>query len=137
MEEGLQTCPAVYGEIAQAGATASARLSVAGHPAPLIVRASGTVEPTAAHGTMLGAFADPAFNTCAVALAPGDAIGVYSDGILDCDVGGTHVDEELVARWLAGPADAGAQALVGRVGRVLRGAEMRDDVAIMALRFAP
>lgn len=137
MEEGMQTCTAVYGEIAQAGATASARLSVAGHPAPLIVRADGTVEPTAAHGTMLGAFADPAFNTCAVALAPGDSIVVYSDGILDCDVGGTRVDEELVARWLAGPADAGAHALVGRVGRALRGAEMRDDVAIMALRFAP
>jgi sigma-B regulation protein RsbU (phosphoserine phosphatase) len=137
MEEGMQTCTAVYGEIAQAGGAASARLSVAGHPAPLIVRADGTVEVTRAHGTMLGAFADPAFNTCAVALTRGDAIVVYSDGILDCDVGGTRVDEERVAAWLVGPPQAGAQALVDRLGRALRGAERRDDVAIMALRFAP
>jgi sigma-B regulation protein RsbU (phosphoserine phosphatase) len=137
MEEGMQTCTAVYGEIVQADGAASARLSVAGHPAPLVVRAGGTVEPTTAHGTMLGAFADPSFHTCAVALAPGDAIVAYSDGILDCDVGGSRVDEEQVARWLAGPPDAGAQALVDRLGRALRGADMRDDVAVMALRFAP
>jgi sigma-B regulation protein RsbU (phosphoserine phosphatase) len=137
MEEPMQTCTAVYGEIAQGDGAASARLSVAGHPAPLVVRADGTVETTAAHGTILGAFADPSFNTCAVALEPGDAIVVYSDGILDCDVDGAPVDEERVAGWLEGPAGAGAQALVDRLSRVPLGTGLRDDVAIMALRFAP
>jgi sigma-B regulation protein RsbU (phosphoserine phosphatase) len=137
MEEGMQTCTAVYGEILDTGGSAGARLAVAGHPAPLIVRTDGTVETTAAHGTILGAFVDPAFHTCAVVLQPGDAIVVYSDGILDCDVGGAAVDEERIAGWLAGVPQAGARALVERLGRVLDGVALRDDVAVMALRWAP
>lgn len=137
MEEGMQTCTAVYGEIAIADGTAAARLAVAGHPAPLIVRAGGAVERVAAHGTMLGAFADPAFHTSAINLEPGDAIVVYSDGILDTEVGGAEVDEARVATWLEGPPGAGAKALVDRLGTALHGVRLRDDFAVMALRWAP
>ena len=133
----MQTCTAVYGEIVRGEETASARLAVAGHPAPLVVRADGTVERTAAHGTILGAFADPAFHTCAVVLEPGDAIVVYSDGILDSEVDGAEVDEDRVAGWLAGAPAIGAHALVDRLGRALEGVGLRDDVAVMALRWAP
>jgi sigma-B regulation protein RsbU (phosphoserine phosphatase) len=137
MEDGMQTCTAVYGEILDTGGSAAARLAVAGHPAPLIVRAGGTVETTTAHGTLLGAFADPAFHTCAVVLQPGDAIVVYSDGILDGDVDGAEVDEQRIAGWLAGDPQAGARALVDRLGRALDGVRLRDDLAVMALRWAP
>jgi sigma-B regulation protein RsbU (phosphoserine phosphatase) len=136
MEDGMQTCTAVYGEILENGTTAGVRLAVAGHPAPLVVRADGRVETTPAHGTILGAFADPAFHTCAVALELGDAIVVYSDGILDSEADGAAVDEQRVAGWLTGVPRAGAQALVDRLARALRGVELRDDVAIMALRWA-
>jgi sigma-B regulation protein RsbU (phosphoserine phosphatase) len=137
MEDGMQTCTAVYGEILENGSTAGVRLAVAGHPAPLVVRADGRVDTTPAHGTILGAFADPAFHTCAVGLEPGDAIVVYSDGILDSEADGEVVDEQRVAGWLAGAPQAGAQALVDRLARRLRGVELRDDVAIMALRWSP
>jgi sigma-B regulation protein RsbU (phosphoserine phosphatase) len=129
--ESMQTCTVVYGEIDTSGDTATARLAVAGHPAPLIVRADGSVETTAAHGTLLGAFRDPAFHTCAVTLGPGDAIVVYSDGILDSDL----VDEPRIAELLSGLPHAPAQDLVDRLWSALRGVDrIRDDVAIMALR---
>jgi serine phosphatase RsbU (regulator of sigma subunit) len=129
--ESMQTCTVVYGEIDTSGETATARLAVAGHPAPLIVRADGSVETTPAHGTLLGAFRDPAFHTCAVTLDPGDAIVVYSDGILDSDL----VDEPRIAELLSGLPHAGAQDLVDRLWNALRGVDrVRDDVAIMALR---
>ncbi|MEA2155545.1 MAG: phosphoserine phosphatase RsbU/P [Solirubrobacteraceae bacterium] len=131
----LQTCTAVYGEIDTTAEVATVRIAAAGHPAALVVRADGAVERTPAHGTILGAFADPAFHTCAVTLAPGDAIVVYSDGLLDSALDGADVDEEQIAKLLAGPPHAGAQALVDRLGRALGGMErLRDDVAIMALR---
>jgi phosphoserine phosphatase RsbU/P len=129
-DESMQTCTVVYGEIDTSGGAATARLAVAGHPAPLIVRADGSVETTPAHGTILGAFRDPAFHTCAVALHPGDAIVVYSDGILDSDL----VAEPRVAELLSGLPHAGAQDLVDRLWNALRGDRVRDDVAIMALR---
>ena len=42
---------------------------------------------------MLGAVTEPAFRTCEVHLAPGDAIVLYSDGILDTQIDGARVDE--------------------------------------------
>ena len=137
--EGIETCTVVYGEIDVSGPDAVVRLAVAGHPAPVIVRADGSAERTVAHGTLLGAFADPAFHTCAVSLAPGDALVAYSDGILDAVIdGGTALDEQRVEELLAaGTPHADAQALVDRLWAGLRGTDLRDDVAIMALRRTP
>ncbi len=132
--DDMQTCTAVYGEIDVTADRATARLAVAGHPAPLIVRADGSVEPAVAHGTILGAFDDPAFHTCSVTLAPGDAIVVYSDGLLDIDADVERAEEHM-AGLLAGPPGADAQTLVDRLWHALGDSDrLRDDVAIMALR---
>jgi sigma-B regulation protein RsbU (phosphoserine phosphatase) len=133
--DGMQTATVVYGEIDVTAPVASVRVAVAGHPAPVVVRADGSVETTTAHGTILGAFADPAFHTCAVSLAPGDALVAYSDGILDAITDdGVDLDEQRVEELLAGAPQADAQALVDRLWSGLRGSDLRDDVAIMALR---
>ncbi len=132
--DGMETCTVVYGEIDVTGPEAAVRLAVAGHPPALVVRAGGKVETTPAHGTMLGAFADPAFHTCAVSLAAGDAIVVYSDGILDATTGGVALDERRVEELLSGAPQCDAQGLVDRLWGSVQGAELRDDVAIMALR---
>jgi serine phosphatase RsbU (regulator of sigma subunit) len=84
---------------------------------------------------MLGAFSDPDFHTCAVGLDPGDALVVYSDGLLDSDVDGVPVDEQHIAQALSGPPHASAQTLVDRLAGALQTMDhVRDDVAIMALR---
>jgi serine phosphatase RsbU (regulator of sigma subunit) len=69
-----------------------------------------------------------------VTLAAGDAIVVYSDGILDATTDGVALDERHVEELLAGVPQSGAQALVDRLWAAVSGAELRDDVAIMALR---
>ena len=113
----MRTCTAVYGQIDVSEGSAAVSLAVAGHPPPLVVRADGSVRTTAAHGTMLGAFVDPVFHTCAVRLGSGDAIVIYSDGILDIDVDGIRIDEQRVAELLAGSPQAGARELVDRLVR--------------------
>lgn len=64
----MQTCTTVCGQIAASTGTVCVTLAVAGHPQPLIVRGDGSVETTAAHGTMLGAIEDPVFETCELTL---------------------------------------------------------------------
>jgi sigma-B regulation protein RsbU (phosphoserine phosphatase) len=132
----MQLCTAVYGEIDSAAEVAHVTLGVAGHPSPLIVRADGSVETTGGHGTILGVFSDARFETYAVDLHPGDAVVIYSDGMLDIEIGGRRVDEEDVEKLLAGAPGASARALVDRLREELSGHDrrLRDDVAIMALR---
>ena len=132
----MRTCTAVYGQVDVSAGTAEVSLAVAGHPPPLVVRADGSVRTTAAHGTTLGAFEDPVFRTCAVKLGPGDAIVTYSDGTLDAELDGVRIDEQVVAKLLAGSAQASARELVDRLVHALREADrpLRDDIAIMAVR---
>ena len=133
----LRLCTAVYGEIDLADPAAAVTLAVAGHPSPVIVRADGNIVATAAHGTILGAFEDPAFETYDCLLHPGDAIVIYSDGILDARIDGGRMEEEDVVALLSGsPGAAGAQALVDRLRDALVGVPLRDDLAIMALSRA-
>ena len=135
----MRTCTAVYGQIDMSSGAAAVTLAVAGHPRPLIVRKDGSVQPTSAHGTMLGAFDDPAFHTCAVHLGPGDAILIYSDGLLDTRLGGDRIDARRVAGLLAGTSHASAQDLVDRLMRALDDVDrpLRDDMAIMTLQRTP
>lgn len=132
----MQTCTAVYGQADMGSAATAIMLAAAGHPPPLIVREDGGVQATTAHGTMLGAIKDPTFRTCQVELAIGDAIVIYSDGILDIELGGARVDEHRVADLLAGGPRASAQDLVDRLINAVRnvGRPLRDDIAILTLR---
>lgn len=132
----IQTCTAVYGEIDVSRDDATVMLAVAGHPPPMIVRARGVVEATAAHGTMLGVVPNPSFETCQFSLSPGDAIVICSDGIYDADIDDARLDEQRVADLLAGCPDVSPRLLVQRLTQALRSTArpLRDDVAIMALQ---
>jgi serine phosphatase RsbU (regulator of sigma subunit) len=135
----MQNCTVVYGQIDMDTQRTRVLLAAAGHPAPIIVRADGSVEVTPARGTLLGAIEQPRFATCEVELALGDAIFVYSDGILDTEIAGVRVDEDRLAGMLEGAPDASAQALVDRLVDELQRIDrpLRDDVALMALRRTP
>lgn len=135
----MAMCSAVYGEINATDGDVELSLAVAGHPAPLIVRTQGLIEPAAARGTVLGAFTDPVFESCQVSLHPGDAIVLYSDGLLDAQLDGACIDEERLAEILSGAPRTGARDLIAHIKTVLRhlDAPLRDDVAVMALSRAP
>lgn len=130
------TCTAVYGQIDMSGATASITLAVGGHPPPLVVRADGSVETTPARGPILGAVYEPVFQTCELRFDVGDALVVYSDGILDAVIDGVPVDEQRISDVLAEVPHASATDLVGALLGSMRRIDraLRDDVAIIALR---
>jgi sigma-B regulation protein RsbU (phosphoserine phosphatase) len=135
----MQTCTAVYGQIDMTTGATAIMLAVAGHPPPLIVREDGSVQTTAAHGTLLGAVHDPSFQTCEVKLELGDAIVICSDGIFDTVLHGIRVDEQHVAELLSGSSGASAQDLVNRLISALEDVDrpLRDDIAVMTLQRTP
>jgi sigma-B regulation protein RsbU (phosphoserine phosphatase) len=139
MQSAEDMCTAVYGEIDTSQGDLTINLAVAGHPPPLVLRADRTVEPVQTRGTMLGAFKDVAFTGCEVELRPGDAIVLYSDGLLDIQLDGARLDERWLAQLLCSASTTAADAFVARVTDTLERLDLplRDDVAIMALSRPP
>lgn len=135
MQDGQDMCTAVYGDVDTSRSDPTVTLAVAGHPPPLVLRAGRTVEPVHTRGTMLGAFRDVTINSCQIDLQPGDAIVLYSDGLLDIHLDGARVDEEWLAQLLCSASSTAADQIIDRVIDKLKRLEqpLRDDVAVMAL----
>jgi PAS domain S-box-containing protein len=109
----------------------------AGHPAPFLVTAAGTVEAVGCPGTLLGAFAEGRWTSIAVELGPGDALVLYTDGVTDTRGPDGRYGADRLAALLReiGPAEADTTAQ--RIDDALQAfGEQRDDVALLILRGA-
>lgn len=117
-------------------------LAVAGHPAPLLLRADGTVEEVDARGSLLGALKSGmiVLRTATIELAPGDLLLLYSDGITEAFGGTTGREMYGASRLktaLATCAGLPARAVVERLEQLnsdwLAGGVF-DDRALLAIR---
>ena len=109
-----------------------------GHPAPLVVRADGSVEVLAPPGRALGIFPDPGLEVQKVLLRPGDAVVFYTDGIVEArGPDGSFLGEERLRALLRSCAGLSAPAIAQRLRDVtLEYGEgnARDDLAVLVLR---
>ena len=118
------------------------RVSVcrAGHPYPLIVRASGAVEEIGGPGTILGVFDDPPLVDRTADLAPGDTVLVFTDGLTEARQGTALLGDERLRAAAAECAgmdvEACASHLLGTAA-AFAGEVLRDDVALVVVRFQP
>ncbi len=113
-------------------------LAVAGHPTPIVVRASGEAVATAGRGTLLGVTEEVAIPAVEVFLDTGDCLVLYTDGVLDAGAPQRILTPEELAADLAGAGAQAAGALVDRViatTTALADGPLRDDVAVLALRL--
>jgi len=62
---------------------ARAVVASGGHPSPIVLRASGEVEEVGESGMLLGVFEDAKRADASTELIPGDALVLYTDGLLD------------------------------------------------------
>ncbi|MFE3645637.1 PP2C family protein-serine/threonine phosphatase [Streptomyces sp. NPDC059169] len=115
------------------------RLTSAGHPAPLVVRADGTVAAAATRGSLVGVLPEVNTQTATVELRPGETCLLFSDGITEARGGplGDHLfGEARLRRALAGCAGMPAQAVVERVQMLASdwvGTGRHDDMALLAV----
>ena len=108
------------------------------HSVPLLLRAGGAVERLDATATMVGAFASWNCAEREIALAPGDTLLLYSDGVTEAGIDrGDEFGEERLMKILTGhkgqPAAALARDVVDSVAAFSEGARS-DDVTVAVLR---
>jgi serine phosphatase RsbU (regulator of sigma subunit)/anti-sigma regulatory factor (Ser/Thr protein kinase) len=129
-------CTAVFG-IVSVGECTEVQLAGGGHPAPLVRRADGRVEPADLSGTLLGVLDDATFDCCTVELAPGDALVLVTDGTTEARTrDGRFFGDAGLRAVVAEPhpsADDLARAIEAAVLAHV-GGSLHDDMAIVALR---
>ncbi len=111
-------------------------LARGGHPPPVVARAAGDVDLLLVQGPVLGAYPDAQYEAVSVELSAGDALIVYTDGLMlpgdeDDPLGNRH----LATVW-RGASGADARWFVERARETLRGrvCAPADDAALVVLR---
>ena len=115
-------------------------LATGGHPLPLIVRAGGAVEQAGEPGTLLGIVRDPEISEQRVLLGSGDALVLYTDGVVEASPADNALAPERLAELLLAcdGRDAGAiAAAVESKALEVQHGRLRDDVAVVVLRSTP
>jgi serine phosphatase RsbU (regulator of sigma subunit) len=123
-------CTVVYATL-EPTADGVVRVAVgrAGHPAPLVVRADGTVEPCAPRGTLLGVFEDVACEEVKLELRPGDSIVVFTDGLTER--GQWDGDPRELESLLASATPRSAERIAALLESMIAPGAAVDDVAVV------
>jgi PAS domain S-box-containing protein len=130
-------CTALHGRIRVEAGGARLTLACAGHPPPLVLAAAGTVAPVACRGRLLGVVPAIELEPVETALAPGDALVAFTDGVTEGRgprgmFGDGPLGEVLAAA--AGRDADGIAAAVTRAALDFQGGQTQDDLALLVLR---
>lgn len=112
-----------------------------GHNPPYRVSADGVVSALpGTEGMLLAMFPGQGFATAELALAPGDCLYLFTDGVTEAqDATGALFGERRLTDALAAAAERTPQALLDqvldRVGRFVADAPQADDITCLALRW--
>jgi serine phosphatase RsbU (regulator of sigma subunit) len=117
--------------------TGDVAVAGAGHPAPRILEADGRVTPLDAHGLVLGVELGQSYEDVHGRLEPGDAVVLYTDGVIEARVDGELYGHERLDRLLAERSELApgqlAQAVLDDCRAFARG-ELADDCAVVVVR---
>lgn len=112
-----------------------------GHNPPLRVTAAGAVSVLErSAGIALAVMPDMPFAERRIALAPGDRVILFTDGVTEAfDANGAMYGDDRLAAAVGGPEDAPARAsldgLLADVARFADGAPQSDDITVLVLRW--
>jgi serine/threonine protein kinase/serine phosphatase RsbU (regulator of sigma subunit) len=113
----------------------------AGQSAPVVVTESGKARPRLEEGgVVLGLFAQADYSEHTIALAPGDTVVAFSDGVSEAynardeEFGEARIIETAQA-FAVHPASVIADELLKRLRAHVEGTEFTDDVTILVLRY--
>jgi serine phosphatase RsbU (regulator of sigma subunit) len=115
-------------------------LASGGHPAPLVLRADGTVDEVPTRGTLIGAVPRTVVQPATVELAPGELCLLFSDGLTEARGGATGQElygEHRLRTALGSCRGMPADAVVERIRQLVSDwghGGTHDDIAMLAVR---
>jgi len=114
--------------------------SNAGHNPPLLLRANGSVEWLTEGGLALGILSDATYEERPIALAAGDVLVLYTDGVTEASNStgeqyGVKRLEELVRARASEPARAVVEALRSEVEAFTGELHLNDDLTVVVARL--
>lgn len=135
-DAGERFCTMALAHIEPGGSQTTVRLSLGGHPRPLMLAADGTVVPVGVPGEPIGIEEGPELVDVSVRLGAGDSLVLFTDGLTEArapevDWGGEISD--VLAASVAEDAAGLAANLEATVLRVKRDDPV-DDVGVVVLR---
>jgi PAS domain S-box-containing protein len=139
LRQGLdyRFCTVLYASVTPRPGGCDVVLATGGHPLPLVLRSGGAVESAGAPGSLLGIVREPEISEERVSLGGGDALVLYTDGVVEASPADGALGPERLAELLrtCAGADAGAIAeAVEHKALAVQGGRQRDDVAVVVLR---
>ena len=113
------------------------KYSVAGHPPPFLREASGQVKKLAGRGIALGINPEARYEDIHLALAPGDSLVAYTDGITDANSPSQEAYDLDQLKTAIGSAPTQAEALLNHLKSTLvdwvKEAPNYDDITLLAI----
>jgi len=110
----------------------------AGHNPPLVVRGEGSLEHLEASGIMIGAFDFAGWSEETIALAPGDLLVAFTDGVTEAEKGEDNYSDErleqLVVAWRDRAPCEMAAAIVKDVETFVEGSPRSDDITMLIVK---
>lgn len=121
--------------------TGKVTASQAGHPHPLVQRASGDVEFVGSGGLPVGLVPDASYEQFEICLNPGDRLAVYSDGVPECmnEAGAFYDDTNVICffkNWQDKRGPALLDALLFELDTFAGARDFSDDISAILLEFS-
>ena len=133
-------CTVAAARLQQDGDELVLRVSSAGHPLPVMIRASGHVEFVGRPGLVVGVTDDFEVHEEAVRIGRGDAVVFYTDGVTERRTATRMFGESLLLDTLALSAGRSAAGIASDLERAVddyAAERLRDDLAILVVRRLP
>jgi serine phosphatase RsbU (regulator of sigma subunit)/CheY-like chemotaxis protein len=112
-----------------------ATICCAGHPMPMVMRGSGTIEHVGRPGSVLGWVDDPKLLDVDFDIEPREALVLFTDGVTEARTTGDAYGLAGLEELLRGAAGDDAAGIAARVDRAAaRAGARRDDVAVLVAR---
>lgn len=109
----------------------------AGHPAPILIRADGTVSRLEGHGALLGVLPEAVFQSRRVSLGVGDRVVMFTDGAEDA-VSSLPVDirprlEDVLGPWAHLPREELFLRLTALIDDIADTNQPEDDITVVIM----
>jgi sigma-B regulation protein RsbU (phosphoserine phosphatase) len=130
-------CTVVYARVRVEGHRVRLTVASGGHWLPLRVTPAGTVSEIGAAGSLLGVFDDAQLRDTKATLDPGDAVVLFTDGVVEARRGDDMLGHERLHEVLRDCGLATAEEITGCVMDAALGfqdGQPRDDIAVVVLR---